>query len=533
MILDQFGREVKITKRPETREIAVTTVRDRWSTYPSQGMTPQTLATIFKEADTGDVYHQAELFEEMEEKDAHLFSVLQTRKNAVLGLDYEVQPYSDSEEDKKIQDFVADCIFGLTNLEDALLDLLDAVGKGYSLAEIIWQVEGQRVVIGDLRWIHPKKAAFYEFEADMWAKSYEVPGIFTEAEPVKGEIMPPFKLVYHRYKARSGYDTRAGVLRVCAWVYLFKNYALKDWITFAEIFGMPLRLGKYDTSATSEDREALITAIKSLGTDAAGIISKSTEIEFVQSVAGITGGNIIFEKLVEFCDKQMSKAVLGQTASTEGTPGKLGNEDAQDGVRHDLIKADAEALAKTVRFQIIRPLVGYNFGWDKPLPWFKMLYEPPEDMKMLSDVYKNLHEINYPLTVKHVSERFKVPIPEDGDALLEKPNTPPVETHDVETHDVETHGRTSLRKILKNSEGTRFTPEQRGIEDLSDASLKESEKAFRGILEPVKAMIRESESFDELRKNILSAYKDMDTADLEDLLQRAIFTADMWGRYTA
>ena len=35
---------------------------------------------------------QAELFEEMEEKDPHLFSQLQTRKNAVTGLDYEVIP---------------------------------------------------------------------------------------------------------------------------------------------------------------------------------------------------------------------------------------------------------------------------------------------------------------------------------------------------------------------------------------------------------------------------------------------------------
>ena len=81
-LLDQFGREIQAEKRPETREIAVTTIRDRWSNYPSGGLTPQTLAAIFREADMGDVARQAELFEEMEEKDTHLFSELQTRKNA-------------------------------------------------------------------------------------------------------------------------------------------------------------------------------------------------------------------------------------------------------------------------------------------------------------------------------------------------------------------------------------------------------------------------------------------------------------------
>ncbi|CAH8712517.1 DUF935 domain-containing protein, partial [Paenibacillus melissococcoides] len=37
------------------------------------------LAQIFREADAGDVLRQMELFEEMEEKDPHLFSQLQTR----------------------------------------------------------------------------------------------------------------------------------------------------------------------------------------------------------------------------------------------------------------------------------------------------------------------------------------------------------------------------------------------------------------------------------------------------------------------
>src|SRR3990172_5498864 len=125
-LLDQFGREIDVRKRPETREIAVTAIRDCWSNYPSGGLTPQTLATIFKEADMGDIARQAELFEEMEEKDTHLYSELQTRKNAVHGLDYEITPWSEAAEDKKIKDFVADCLFNLSDFEDALLDLLDA-----------------------------------------------------------------------------------------------------------------------------------------------------------------------------------------------------------------------------------------------------------------------------------------------------------------------------------------------------------------------------------------------------------------------
>jgi len=423
ILFDQFGREIQVKKKPETREIAVTTIRDRWSDYPSAGLTPQRLASIFKEADSGDVRRQAELFEEMEEKDTHLFSELQTRKNAVQGLDYEVKAWDESAENKKISDFVTDCLFNLDNFDDALLDMLDAVGKGYSLNEILWDTSGGKAIIGGFSWIHAKKAVFYERgAANMWAKSVEAPRILTEAEPMNGEIMPPFKLVYHRYKARSGYDTRAGILRVCAWMYLFKNYGIKDWVAFAEIFGMPLRIGKYETGASQGDKDALIAAIQSLGSDAAGIISKNTEIEFVEAAKSTSTDNV-YKSLAEFCDKQMSKAILGQTATTEGTPGKLGNETAQDKVRHDLIQADAESLGKTIRHQIVRPLVGYNFGWDKPLPWFNILYEEPEDMAQLMTVYRGASDIGQPISAEHVSERFKIPMPKEGETVL-LPNKP-------------------------------------------------------------------------------------------------------------
>lgn len=49
---------------------------------------------------------------------------------------------------------------------------------------------------------------------------------------------------------------------------------------FAEVYGMPLRVGRYEPGASRVDREALINAVRSLGSDAAGTVQKSTEIEF-------------------------------------------------------------------------------------------------------------------------------------------------------------------------------------------------------------------------------------------------------------
>jgi phage gp29-like protein len=402
---DYFGRMFKPSAGPVARELPAVSLVDRWSSYPSSGLTPARLAAIFREADQGEVSRQVELFEEMEEKDAHLASLLQTRKQTVLSLDYEILPYSKTPEDERIAGVVGDVVYRLPDLEGALLDLLDAIGKGFALCEIIWEVSGGQAVAKWLRWIPQKKVTFVE---DLR------PRLLTADGPWQGVEPPPWKLLYHRYKARSGYDTRAGVLRVVSYMYLLKNYALKDWAAFNEIFGMPLRLGKYDAAASPGDREALIQAIRNLGSDAAGVISKNTEIEFVEATSRLSGSANPYQGLAEFCNREMSKAILGQTLSsdTAGATGTYAAARVHAQVRRDLVEADAQALAQTLREQLLRPLVGFNFGWDRPVPWFRFRYEEEEDLKTLSEVYRNLAQMGFPLSQEHVAERFGIPLPE-------------------------------------------------------------------------------------------------------------------------
>jgi phage gp29-like protein len=79
-------------------------------------------------------------------------------------------------------------------------------------------------------------------------------------------------------------------------------------------------------------------------------------------------------------------------------------------VRRDLVEADAQSLAATLREQLLRPLVGFNFGWDKPVPWFRFRFEEETDLKALSEVYRNLAAMGVPLDMEHVAERFGIPL---------------------------------------------------------------------------------------------------------------------------
>lgn len=179
---------------------------------------------------------------------------------------------------------------------------------------------------------------------------------------------------------------------------------------------MPLRIGRYEPGATRADREALTRAVRMLGSDAAGIISKSTEIEFIEAQKGSSTN--VYDGLASFCDAQMSKAILGQTLASEPGNGKgagsyaLGRVHSE--VRQDIVEADCRALAKTITRQVLRPLVGFNFGWDAPVPRFQFLCEPPEDMKAVAEVYKILSEIGFEFSREQLAERFKLPDEKNG-----------------------------------------------------------------------------------------------------------------------
>ncbi|MDL2320761.1 DUF935 domain-containing protein [Desulfosarcina sp. OttesenSCG-928-B08] len=518
MILDPFGRPIDAAtlKRPESRVLAAATIQDRMSGYPSSGLTPFRLARIFRAADDGDMQAQAELFEEMEEKDGHLFSQLQTRKLAVQGLEWKVEPADESKKAREMADACDAMLGGLTDLDDNILDMLDAIAKGYSVMELIWDASAGQAEIVGMEWIHPKKITFL---------NQMTPRVITEASPVEGEDLRPFKFVYHRYKARSGYDTRAGILRVCAWMYLFKNYDVKDWVGFTEVFGKPMRLGKYDAGASQQDKDTLETAVRLLGSDAAGIISKSTEIEFIQ--AKLSGTVDVFSSLAEFCDSQMSKAILGQTLTSDaGINGSRALGQVHNEVRGDLTRADAKALGRTVSQQIIRPYIGYNFGWDAPMPKAAPIYEDPEDMEAVGRIYQVLSEL-IDISQEHISSRFNIP-------LLQKGETPVLSRTAATDKKVPTlQTREQTKQALKNTPAPAFTAEQMPLEGLAAKVIPEATAAMERQVKYVLKLIHDADSFPEAMDAILAAYPDLDMAAFSDLMARTLSNAELYGHMTA
>ena len=500
------------TRRPVTARVAVGDVNDKFSSYPSNGLTPRRLAQIFREADEGNVLRQMELFEEMEEKDTHLFSQLQTRKLAVTGLDWEVQPFSEDESDKQIADFVSGQLKGLENFDEILLDMLDAIGKGISIMEIDWTVEGGRNVIRDVEYVHPKKL--------IWDGTTDEMKICTREYP-SGIELPANKFVVHRYKAKSGHASRAGILRVVAWMYLFKNYDIKDWVSFCEVFGMPLRLGKYEASASEDDKQQLMEAIVNLGTDAAGIVPSSTRIEFIESSK--TSSIELYENFARFCDEQMSKAILGQTLTSDSGGGSYAQSKTHNEVRHDLTVADSKALAGTIRRDIIRPLVEFNFGPGANVPFFGFDCREVEDQKEAAAVLKTLAcNMGLKIPTSYIYQKFNIPKPEEGEEVLQPQCYAPKA------------GEEEAEELKLSLDAGRT--EQGQVDAIVEISNKKAGEIFQEMMKPIFRIIDKASDMEELQKilkdegQLRGLYQEMESPDLEELLRQGIYLSHLVGR---
>jgi len=307
-------------------------------------------------------------------------------------------------------------------------------------------------------------------------------------------------------------------LRVCAWWFLFKNYSVKDWVAFCEVYGMPLRLGKYDPGATKADREALMTAISMLGSDAAGIISKSTEIDFIR-LEGASINADLYERLATFANKEMSKAILGQTLTAEvGEVGSYAASQTHNDVRLDLAKADTKACAATMRYQLIRPLVGFNYGWDTSIPDYEPVWKEEEDLKDKSDWVTALLDRNVEMPASFIRLQFNIPEPKKGEAVVGA-------FSDRSDRQAAKFARIAAKAALgAEEEGPGDT-----LAALGDKTL--SEAATDDLMAPVAQLLDRVGSLEEFRDGLMDLYGDMDSTALGDLMARALALAELAGRF--
>ncbi len=435
--------------------------------------------------------------------------MLRTRKLAVARLPLTVEAASDAPADVKLADAVRARVREPA-FQEMLIDLLDGLAKGYSAVELVWRSGADGHWQPEYRWRDPRYFVYDLYDGRTLR-------IRDEANLTRGIEMPPYKFIVHQPKLKSGLPIRGGIARLAALAYMCKSWGLKDWLAFCDIFGLPLRLGRYEPGTAQEDIEALLAAVAGLGSDAAAVISRNMDIEFPTPPNAASGAGV-FQALADWWDKQVSKALVGQTMTSDSGSSRA-QAQVHKQIEDELIDEDGRQLAATLNRDFVRAYIDLNFGVQAAYPAIRIRLPDKDDLQLIIDAVTKWVPLGLRVQQSVLRDKLGLPDPDpnaDPADLLAPPAMPPAA------------GPAANQRAL-NTAG--LAPDQASLDEALNAITEDHglQSLAQPLLGPLLDRL-EADGPQAVLGQLAEWYPRLNDHDLQERLARLVFVADVWGR---
>ncbi|MFD1817656.1 Mu-like prophage protein gp29 [Pseudarcicella hirudinis] len=326
--------------------------------------------------------------------DPHLTSVSEKRRLAVTNTDIVCA------NEKGEQHLLVHKLIDTQWFEQLLSHIIETVGFGYTLidlltANLLDPASLEECEIIDRRHVKP--------ELSIVTKTPEMNSGF-------GYTLPPYNNLYLSVGKKRDLGL---LLKALPWI-LLKTGNIQDWAIFNQIFGMPYRVGKYNSTVPG-DREKLKQALEEAGTSTYLILPDGTEIEYIQNT-GTAGNAENFQKFQKTCDDQVSKLWLGGTLTTDaGDKGARSLGDVHLEVEEKIAAADRRFVLRILNSKFIPALryagydiqEGYRFDFKEAEEQLSIVEQLDNDLK--------IHEKVGRIPKKFFAEKYGVTFVDDND----------------------------------------------------------------------------------------------------------------------
>jgi len=283
------------------------------------------------------------------ERDTHAWAVLQKRKKTMLAREWVVEPGGDRPLDIEAADFVRET-FKRLPFDRICEDLLDATLKGFSISEVIWARQGNRIV--------PERIVSHNQRRFVFDQNWR-PRLLTMCSMDKGEELPERKFIVHRHGVKGNNPYGLGLGTRLFWPVLFKREGVAFWLHFLDKFAGPTVVGKSPYGTLESDQRDLLNKLQAMRTKGAMVVPIGTDVGLLEATRG---GSVSYREWCEYWDKQMSIATTGETLTTDiGNAGSRAASETHYEILELLVDADGDLQSDTLREQLITWMVEYNF----------------------------------------------------------------------------------------------------------------------------------------------------------------------------
>jgi phage gp29-like protein len=316
-------------------------------------------------------------------------ATIQQRKMQVMQLEWEIQQSNPSHFDSAQCDTQRvtkelEQVFEGMDFNDLVSQIMDAIFFGYSVVELTWKKDG-KFLRPDKITGKPQEWFIFDRYNELRLRKYKH-GFYLFEE---GEKLPPYKFILTQHKPTFTNPYGEKILSRCYWPVTLKKGGIEYWQLMMERYGMPYLIGRYPNTFTALQKTEFLEQLKQMVVDNITIFDEALGIELKESPQFDIGQ--LYENLVKFHNREVSKAVLTVTLTTEIE--KTGSYKAGE-VHKEMLEFLGESDRKLVESSLNKIIDYYcelNYGnIERPkiklLDKEKVIEESVDRDKVLSDM---------------------------------------------------------------------------------------------------------------------------------------------------
>ena len=377
-------------------------------------LTPQRARELYEAWRRGEMADVQLMWDQLEERDETLFTVLHARLGALAEMPWAVNIDADLAEDiqplaESQKRLANELLAAVENLPEALVHLGMADFRGVAALEIVGDLRG---TIDDLRMgKNGEPALASESEAD------------ATPAPLRWEVIEPWNLCRPVRRGPWYYNAEASatptrpeeleaervILReaqpidlpamflICA-----KYLSVHAWDAFLEVFGIP-NIFLEMPPATPQDKAMEFDAVvQRLIGEGRGTVPNGAKFHTVETSKDNTQS---FEARAKWCNEAIIQLATGGllTVTTQSGSGTLAGNAHSDSFSR-LCAASARSISAAINRQFLRPALQAAFAGQPVLVKFELAPEPVDDRKQMAELLAALNAAGWAPAAETVSE---------------------------------------------------------------------------------------------------------------------------------
>jgi len=370
--LAAFGTNSKaLQKEAEKLRSAIGLIKDGKFKYPSTSRIFRVDKDIrnwkdyIDRAKTAPYYDRYELHElyETQEFDAHLFAQVQTRKNKSKSEGFTLLDANGNESEAAKQ------VFNGAWIQQLMDSILNSVFWGSYGCELFVQ-DGQIMA-------KPIHAKHLNLDRNIILPEPKYKTVYV---PIDYDLFPNL-LIFG--------DTGLGVYAIASRYAIYKGFSYSDWARHSERFGTPFVYYKSDSAG--EELDKLENMLSNFGNN--GWVIGGTAEDMSYLIDTRNNPHEMYLKMVELSEQQISKAIVGQTGTSE-EKSYVGSAEVHERILETYARADMNLIKHYINDKVIPLLLKLGVAELEGMQFeFQYFLDPTPDS---TDEQKEASELSYP-----------------------------------------------------------------------------------------------------------------------------------------